>query len=349
MKSIVKTAGGLVLCLALGGALFAQTEEELLDQLILGEGEASPVEASSPAVVFSVEDSPLSLSGYGSVESNMSLGEGSFADNRFFRNEGRIKLKPEYERDGFRAYADMDCFFNSGGIEESREADSLECVEAYVEGTEPFIWRIGRQRLNWGAGDAYQPTDLLDHPDLRLSFMRDNDDRYTGVFALSLKFLIGDYALEGAVRPVTEEALGPSGFFAADTAVISTGAGDFSTRFRESEIQTALEDMSAGLRFGGTAGTFDWHLTGYSGMNRDIIYKVSLCSESTGYYMDFQPVYERMKAVGADVSFAVSKLNVRLEGLCSPDMPALSSYGNEEFASAVTAVAWAHPRWSCRK
>lgn len=338
MKKIMKTMPFLTFCLIVGGTLSAQTEEELLDQLILGDRGETVIEGVVSDEFSTTVKSPFSLTGFGSVESDLSLEGDSFTDNSSFRNEGRIKIKPVYERDGVRAYADLDFFVNSGGNGESRQSNSLECVEAYVEGSSPFIWKVGKQRFNWGAGDAYQPTDLLDQPDLRNSFMRDNDDRYSGVFALSLKFLIGDFALEAAVRPVTEESLVPAGFFASETGVISTGADDFTIRFQDSNILTGLDSLSAGLRFGGTAGAFDWHLTGYSGMNREILYRVTLCSESSGYYMDFQPVYKRMNAVGVDVSFAVSKLNMRLEGIYSPDMPALSSYDNGKFISAVTAM-----------
>ncbi|WP_319476062.1 hypothetical protein [Marispirochaeta aestuarii] len=338
MKIFGKIALFLCFCVFIApGILFAQTEEELLDQLLLGDG-GEEVTTENEDDLLVENKSPFSLSGFGEFESGVSMGEDSFEDNSFFKNHGRIKLKPSYEIGSIRAYGDIDFFTNSGGSGETRDSGSLECVEAYIEGSGAILWKIGKQRFNWGVGDSYQPTDLFDRPDLRDSFMRDNDDRYTGVYAVSLKYLMGDYAVEAAVRPVTEKALGPVGFYAVETETIHTASGNLSTRYQDSNVITDLDKVSAGIRFGGTSGIVDWHLMYYSGMNRDLLYRSTIRSESSDLYLDLQPVYKRMNAVGSDLCIPLSKFNVRLEGIFSPDMPALSSITNSDLAAGLTSI-----------
>ena len=333
MKILLKSAVFLTLFAVLvSGNLFAQTEEELMDELLLSEGGSEA--GTDRADVFFEEESPFSMTGLAEFESGVSL----YDDPFFYRNQGRIKLKPSYENSGIRAYADIDFFANPGDVYSTNSAESLECVEAYIEGSGFIIWKIGKQRFNWGVGDSYQPTNLLDRPDLRESFMRDNDDRYTGVYALSLKYMVGDYAVEAAFRPVTEKALYPKGFYGAETEIITTPAGKITSRFRDNDVISDMDDVSAALRFGGTSGDLDWHVMYYSGMNRDILYSASLNSESGEMYLDFQPVYRRMNVFGADLSYALSKLNIRLEGMYSPDMPALTSFSETEMAGGIADI-----------
>ncbi len=313
--------------------LSAQTEEEL-DQLLLGGDSSDRIEEMS----MPESEPPFSLSGSAVYESGLSLNENSFELNRFYRNQGRIKLKPLYETENTRAYGDLDFFVNSGVEGETRESSSLECVEAYAEGSGLLLWKIGKQRFNWGVGDSCQPTDLMDRPDLRDSFMRNIDDRYTGVYALSLKYLAGDYALEIALRPVTETALVPAGFYALEADALTSAAGTVSPRYPESEVLSALEDVSAGIRIGGTSGILDWHLTGYSGMNKEFLYRSSIKRDEDTYYLDICPVYRRMNALGADFSFALSRFNFRLEGYYSSDMPALSTIRESDFTRAGSSL-----------
>ena len=334
--------------LAFTPSLAALTEEEL-DQLILGDGgtelednghgDTVSQPLNDPFDPFGGKESPFAFSGQAEYQSGLSLEDSDSKKNRFYKNQGRIKLKPSYEREGLRAYADIDYYFNSGAETETRKNNSLECVEAYVEGSGILLWKIGKQRFNWGVGDSFQPTDLLDQADLRDSFMRENDDRYTGVYALSLKYLMGDYALEAAFRPVAARSLTPSGFFAVETDDIESAGGTVSARYSDSEVYTELKDISGGLRFGGTSSLFDWHLLYYSGMNRELLYRSTLTNEEGQKYLDIQPVYRRMNAIGADLSFALSKLNIRLEGLYSPDMPALSSISDGDISSALSALS----------
>ena len=335
MKTIEKKILFFTFCVLWSLSLLsAQTEEEL-DQLLLGGDSGDRLEEMS----MPESEPPFSLSGSAAYESGLSLNENSFELNRFYRNQGRIKLKPLYETENTRAYGDLDFFVNSGVEGETRESSSLECVEAYVEGSGLLLWKIGKQRFNWGVGDSYQPTDLIDRPDLRDSFMRNNDDRYTGVYALSLKYLAGDYALEIALRPVTETALVPAGFYALEADPLTSVAGTVSPRYPESEVLSALEDVSAGIRIGGTSGILDWHLTGYSGMNKEFLYRSSIKRDAENLYIDICPVHKRMNALGADLSFALSRFNFRLEGYYSADMPALSSITESDITRAGAVLA----------
>ena len=333
--------------------LVAQTEEDF-DRLFLGngvtvsgemDGEESRREDST-ADWNSAEETPppFGISGSAEYQSGISL-EKDAETNCFYRNQGRIKLKPSYERERFRAYADIDYFVHSEAETETRENNSLECVEAYVEGTGFFLWKIGKQRFNWGAGDSYQPTDLMDQPDLRDSFMRDNDDRYTGVYALSVKYLMGDLALEAALRPVTGKALPPSGFFGLEPEAFESSAGTVAPRYLESDVKTELKDVSGALRFGGAGALYDWHLMYYSGMNRELLYRSSISRDGDELALEIQPVYRRMSALGADLSFALSRLNIRLEGVYSPDMPALSAITDKEIADAASALTAGNTEW----
>lgn len=347
MKARVTGAGLLLGLMIFPLSLSAQSEEEL-DQLLLGEGSSEnfgsvPDEdtgfGGDPFLSDFHGESPFRLSGYAEFESGVSLSEDDFEENEVFMTQGKLKLKPSYEVEGIRVYGDIDFFSNSGGEGEPHEQNSLECLEAYVEGSGDILWKIGKQRFNWGVGDTYQPSNLIDRSDSRESVRTDEDDRYTGVYALSLKYLLGDYALELALRPVSEEPLPPSGFFSPDLPTLSTASGQITPRIDNSAVKTDLDDLSAALRLGGITGIVDWHVMAYSGLNRELLYRSALDSDQGALVLELEPVFQRMTALGADLSVALDRFNIRLEGLYSPDMPALESFGSEDIAGALAALA----------
>lgn len=331
----------LLFLAAPGSGIYAQTTEEELEQLIFGDlkNQAQENEVQAGEVPSAHAGNGLfAISGFAEFSLDSSMNRERLADNKVYNSEGRIKLKPRYEVEAISAYADLDYYANSGSDMSVHENGSIECNELYITGSNLLIWKAGRQRFNWGSGDAFQPTNYMDRPDFRESFARDNDDRYTGAYALSLKYIKGDYGIELGYRPVTEKALAPTGFYRVEQEEIKSPAGDTTPRYSEGETLQDFKHSSGGMRAGGTSSIFDWHLLYYTGMNRDIMYAGTIVSENGKLFLDLEPVFERVNMFGADLSFAYEKFNARLEGCYSPDMTAISKAGSVDLQKALTLV-----------
>ncbi len=328
----------LISLLFFAAHLSAQTEEEL-DRLLLEENsDTAPEENNTQG------SNPFSITGFAELSLDASLSEGSFGDNSFYNTEGRIKLKPEYKIQDTRAYADLDFFTNAGSESSAHEQNSFEISEFFIEGENTVLWKAGKQRFNWGAGDIFQPTNYLDRPDLRQSFMTGQDDRYQGTYALSLRYIRGDYGIEGVFSPVTEPVYAPAGYYIVPQETVSTPAGSITPRYTEQNAISSISESEYAVRGGGTTGFVDWHLVYFTGMNRQLIYSSALVSENNRMYLYLSPVYRRMNAFGGDISFAVEKLNVRLELGYSPDMPAASELTDTKLEGAVTRVVSGSPK-----
>lgn len=311
-------------------SLYAQTEEEL-DRLLLddqGMG-TGPQYTETEAEKIS----PFAVSGFLQITMPFSTKE-----NQFYDNTGRIKLRPLYESDKIRAYADID-FYTEISDNPVHDKGQIETVEMYVNGGEKFLWKIGKQRVSWGAGDAFQPTNMVDRRDLRTSFFTENDDRYTGVYGLSGKYIFNDHGIEFVLRPVTEAPLAPSGFYATESSSVDTPMGEVSTSYEEGEMSNELDDLSFGVRAGGTSGILDWHVTVYSGMSNALVYRSYLCYTDSEYTIDLEPVSERCNAMGGDLSFVLDKFNIRLEGVYSPDMVAVKETDSSALAALFAEAA----------
>lgn len=260
--------------------------------------------------------------------------------SRVYESGARLKLKPEYQHGGFTLYGDIDYFLNSGTNEEIRQSSVIEPVEFYIRGGENLEWCAGKQRFNWGAGDTFQPSNFIDRSDLRASFARDNEDRYTGVWALSLKYLAGDYGVEFALRPLREDTIEPAGFYSVRKETVQSPAGELQCRYAEQNNAQSVKDAAAAIRAGGTSGMFDWHLLYYSGGHNMLLYGLTLQpAENAPPQVEIRRLQRRVNVFGADMSFAVDKFNVRVEGAFSPDMAAVTDGGDTDTTAVMQRVA----------
>ena len=284
------------------------------------------------------DDSGFSVSGF--VEAAGSASLRPFDKSEISECGGRIKVKPEYRISNYTLFADLDYFANSGSAFETRETNTIEAVELNIRGGKTLRWCAGKQRFLWGAGDTFQPSNFIDRPDLREAFSRDLDDRYSGVYAISLKYIFGDYGIEAALRPVTESALAPAGFFAQTPQAIETPAGTLDTRYATQQTETALVKSSFGIRAGGTSGIFDWHLVYYNGIQNLLLYGTKLVTDESGdTFVEAGEVRQHVNAFGADLSFAVDKWNLRAEAAFSHDMTAVRKASEDNFGAIYARAA----------
>ncbi|MDA3900715.1 MAG: hypothetical protein PF637_09390 [Spirochaetes bacterium] len=285
-----------------------------------------------------LDESPKSsfnLKGFAEVSSDTALSENEYGDHSFFNTGARTKLRPVYSSRRFKAYADIDFFAKAYSHVDQY---SFESSEFYIEGGDSLLWKFGKQRFNWGVADMFSVANPLDRIDLSESFARKNDERFTGVYALSLSYITGDYALEAAARPVTEPVMRPAGFYSVGGEVLQTPAGEVTPLYDDGEGERRLKKAALALRGGGTTAGLDWHLLYYSGPQPRSAHSTQLTQSDQGLNLVMAPLFERVNILGFDAAYAVGKLNMRFEGIFVPDMVASEEISDEDRAAAFGSI-----------
>ncbi len=239
--------------------------------------------------------------------------------------EARGHLSAKYGTDEFYGKAVLDMFYypeindssNDNQWENPHDSGVLEAQELYIGGGNKFRFKIGKQLFSWGTGDAFQVTNYLDQPDLREFFASDKDDQYRGVFSLSLKYLIGDYAIEAVASPEHNRPLLPSGFWELEPPQVQ----GFNVEIKDEEpADRDLSRSSFVIRGGGTIGVLDFHASYFNGISNSLVFKPEIKDMTT---ICMKPYYDRVQTFGVDLSFTIDKLAVRAEAAFTTDMPGI--------------------------
>ncbi len=300
--------------------------------------EDSPARQEQDDLMSLLEESPknsFDLKGFAEISSDTGLSDNGYGEQSFYNIGARTKFRPAYSSQKFKAYADIDFFAKSySHVKEY----SFETSEFYIEGENSLLWKAGKQRFNWGVADIFSIANPMDQIDLRESFARNNDEKFSGVYALRLTYIKGDYAIEAAARPVTEPLMRPAGFYAIHVDSQDTPAGTVTPVYNDTAGERQIKNGAFALRGGGTTSGLDWHLFVYSGPQPRSAYSSTLERTDTGLNLTMEPVFDRVTIFGVDAAYAMGKLNTRFEGIYSPDMIASEKIDDQQKAAAMAQI-----------
>ena len=253
--------------------------------------------------------------------------ENSFAakTGEIIKLEARARSTFKYG-DAFQyALATLDIFFYPENTTTGmpRETGKIYAYEAYIALGETLKFKIGKQVFNWGVADSFRVTNYLDSRYLGELFFTEEDERYTGSFAVNVKYLFSDYAVEIAVipqyTPYTMASTGSYWNFSPSAVNGITPTIDTS-----SSAPKDLENISTGIRAGGTLGSFDFHLSYFHGINNNIVMvPYSTVTGGSLSSIELKPLNVISDKVGFDSALTVGKFALRTEILYSPNQGAL--------------------------
>jgi hypothetical protein len=291
----------ILLVFSFTAAASAQTEEELDKEMFSNEADKNGKQAE--------KKSPWEI--YGFLEST---GHFSISDAEVVKMEARAKLNFKYILGHFYAKTVLDIYFypRLDHVANPRKSGGIEAQELYIGGGDKFQFKVGKQLFSWGAADLFPITNYFDQRDMREFIAIDKEDKYEGVLGISIKYLIGDFALEAAFTPLHNPALLPAkDNFWSFIPGVSVEADP---------LPTKLKYASYAIRGGGTIGSLDFHLSYYNGINSNLVFKPV---PSPGF--GIKPYYGKVQTFGIDLAYAVGKLALRAEAVYTPAMFAISS------------------------
>lgn len=222
-------------------------------------------------------------------------------DSRDSINEGRFRI--EYDnpvRENMRVYLNLlaqadDDDYTHGFFDLGEE----ELLRSYVNLNEAFAdfyfdtfdVRLGKQIINWGKADVFNPTDNLTPTDY--SNLLDEED--LGVFAANVNFYWDDWNLQVVGIPF----FAPTRLPPRDTR-FSLIPPDTPVLVRDPELPPdTIDNAQIGLRLKTTYRGWDFSVSYYDGIND--IPSPELRFEGSPVPMPVVvPVYNRFRAFGAD-------------------------------------------------
>ena len=215
-----------------------------------------------------------------------------------------------------------------------KESGKLYPYEAYIALGESLKFKIGKQVFNWGVADSFRITNYLDSRYLGELFFTEEDERYTGSFAVNVKYLFSDYAVEIAIIPqYVPYTMAPAGsYWNFSAATVNGVTPTFDTT---SSAPKDLENLSTGIRVGGTLGTFDFHLSYFHGINNNIV-MVPYYTVPGPTAVSLKPYFAISDKVGFDSALTVGKFAFRSEILYSPNQGALHETETEMVTSTTS-------------
>jgi hypothetical protein len=199
---------------------------------------------------------------------------------------------------------------------------NLEVREAYVQLfgflTKNLDVKIGRQRIVWGTADKLNPTDNLNPYDFEdiLDF-----GRHRGSDALSFEYYLNsDYSLQGAYIPFFQPANMPIGIFA--TAL--NPSIDLTPGLTLMQMTDTLnmpnynlgESSTAGLKFKGIAGGFDFSISyiwGRDGLPISTYNTFTPVNATGGISINSELSFYRTHILGIDLAGNISGIGVWAE------------------------------------
>jgi len=232
----------------------------------------------------------------------------ALGDSRDSINEGRFRI--EYDkplRENLRLYLNLlaqadDDDFTSGVFdldEDDLDRSYLNFTEAFVDiYFERFDLRLGKQIINWGKADVFNPTDNLTPTDY--SNLLDDDE--IGVLAANLNYYWNEWNLQLVAIPL----FAPSRLPPRDTR-FSLFPSDSPIVIEDPELPpNAIDNAQAGVRLMSTFRGWDFSVSYYDGINdipspelrfQQVIIPPLPIPVDVPYIV---PVYNRFRSFGAD-------------------------------------------------
>ncbi|GAB4346494.1 MAG: hypothetical protein Kow0099_27780 [Candidatus Abyssubacteria bacterium] len=225
----------------------------------------------------------------------------SRGDSRDSINEGRLHV--EYDacfRDNMRVYMnallqDDDDDFTHGWVNDFEDDDVkrnyLNFPEAFLDiYFDDFDLRLGKQIINWGKADAFNPTDNVTPTD----YSNLLDDEEIGAIAVNLNYYWNEWNLQLVGVPgFTPTRLPPEG---TRFSLVPPGS---ETLVEDPELPAnTLENAQFGARLKTTYHGWDFSASYYDGIND--IPSPEMRMTSTFPFFTVVPVFNRFRAIGGD-------------------------------------------------
>jgi len=327
----------IIFFLTFSPVLFAQSEEDLDREFL-----SDTTEEESSDDPEEVSEKP-NWDIFGFIESTNQFGISP--DNpEIVKLEVRSKLTTTCTFGSFYAKMAADIFLYRMryGIDDPyHEWGQIEAQELYFGGGNTFQFKIGKQKFSWGTADFFGVTNYFNQLDLREFFTKEEDDLSRGVLALSIKYLIGDFAIEAAVTPTHNPLLMPVGFWALEIP-----GDDPPIILNDTEYMPAdFRNISFAIRGGGTIGGLDFHVSYFNGINSDLILEQELTGDTYAEReIQMSPYFDRRHSIGLDLAFSIEKLSVRAESCFSFNMPTMEKQDPDDLD--VLLDYWSTPAFS---
>lgn len=230
-------------------------------------------------------------------------GVGVSEPRSYISSRTRARVEASIKSDQTGAFVSFNAVKN--GIVESEDGFNLH--EAYLSYYSDYLeLTAGKQIIIWGAADGFAVTDIVSPKDYSEFLARDFDDMRLGVDSVRMRYLGGDFTLEGVFIPVFTPAEVPYTNDLSDEdnpwaydlgSAVLTDPDLPGTRISNSEY--GLRGVMRNSSFDAALSClYTWEDMGVLRMNEE---------------GEFYQKYYRMLMVGSEVSVPVSEVVVRAE------------------------------------
>lgn len=315
----------LLVLLGLSTLLYSQSVEDDLDAMFLKNDAEKESKPSNPNIA--------KWDFYGYVESENVFaisGKPKVKNKEIAKTEIRSRFHFRYGTAFFYTHGIVDVFFYPLEAKFMNPYDnsnlSIHAKDLYIAGGEKFQFKIGKVSYNWGAANAFRIANFFDKTDSSEFFFKEEDERYTGVYSLQLKYILKDYALEMIVSPdlLLPRLPKKDGFWSFENASDVV----YSLPVEMQNIKTGFaalsyKNFSAGIRMGGTAKGIDFHFSYFNGYNNSMVLVPRLEGTPNPNKIILDVLYERINKIGFDLAGAYKIFSARFETVLTPDYRAV--------------------------
>ena len=197
--------------------------------------------------------------------------------------------------------------------------------------------RAGNQVIKWGTAYNINPTSYFNPFDLCEYLLREADELYVGIPAVSASVDWGDMALKLVYTPVHTPTRLPErgGPWAMRFPNVLIGDGKISLPVETAPIDNSYftydrsnsDDYSVGAKLSATMHGFDASVSVYHGYDRDIVLFPKLITDSMNHLaskIELTPYYSKVTSLGVDFAAPVRDVTLYGEASYTFDKPAVA-------------------------
>jgi hypothetical protein len=195
--------------------------------------------------------------------------------------------------------------------------------------TPRFDIQAGKQIIKWGTADTINPTSYFNPYDLSENLLKDNDELYRGVYALTGRIMLNDSSLQAVIIPFHTPARLPGNDSPWQLTFPSQHIGCMTLPVVLEEstdnLKTSFENTAFGLRYTRSRQGMDCSLSFYHGPDRDVVLKPEFMFDPLNpaqAHIAMIPQYMLVNTVGADIAVPVSDITFQVEAAWTPDKSA---------------------------
>jgi len=309
--------------------------DEDLDSQFLSENNSSSSEMKEE------KTDQWQINGFAQNENHFgATGINSARKSDIIKLESRVNLKFKYTASSFYIKGNFDAFYYpevEAGTKVNPHSKVLETQELYIGGGENFQFKIGKMLLDYSTADAFSVVNYMIQADMRELFVKDSADVNRGIFAVELKYILGDFSFEFALTPVHNRPLFASqgSFWQISVPSVSSlalptpfyGTGGVYTNGVTPAItvgdplESSFKNISGTLRAGGSIGSLDFHLLYFNGIDQSIIFVPTTTMtnfSSPSVSIDVAPAYNKVDSFGFDLAYDYKQFTLRAETSYTP-------------------------------